>query len=76
MHQLVQMTEIINAWAGQKNFVVETETVFIGSEAAQGIWKPKQKSKSPWNSQEHRRKEARFSSSVDWKDSNKASLEL
>lgn len=51
------MTKIINAWAGQKYFVVETETVFIGSEAAQGIQKPKQNSQSPWNSQEHRRKE-------------------
>lgn len=38
------MTKIIDAWAGQKYFVVETETVFIGSEAAQGIQKPKQKS--------------------------------
>ena len=47
MHQLVQMTEIINAWAGRKYFVVETETVFIGSEAAQGIWKPKQSQSLP-----------------------------
>lgn len=52
---------------GEQNHSVggDRDCVHRGSEAAHGIQKPEQKSESHWNSQGHRRKETRFSSSVE-----------
>ena len=60
------MAKIINAWVNEIILWVETETVSLGGQRQHmGFKSRKQKSESHWNSQGHRRKETRFSPSVE-----------